>query len=122
MRLFRTILALVIAASLALMPMGAPAVAGVPMSSGDAHFSMQMGASTDMSMDCCPDDGKGMLGHSGGNKCGMGICCVGGIAALGELGAVAFSCFHTAATVVAIPADQFAPVRDGSPPHRPPRV
>lgn len=123
MRLFRTILALAIAASLALLPMGAPAVAGIPVSSGDAHFGMEMGASPDMSMDdCCPDDMKGMLGHSGGNKCGMGICCVGGTVALGDVGAVGFRFLRTAATEVAIPADQFVPVRDDSPPYRPPRV
>lgn len=43
MRLFRTILALAIAAALALLPVGAPAVAGIPMSSGDVHFSMELG-------------------------------------------------------------------------------
>ena len=123
MRLFRTILALAIVASLALLPMGAPAVAGTPMSSGDVHFSMEMAASTDMSMDdCCLDDMKGMLGHSGGNKCGMGICCVGGTVALGEVEAVAFRFLRTAATELAIPADQIIPLPDGSPPYRPPRV
>lgn len=123
MRLIRTILALAIAASLALLPMGAPAVAGIPMSSGDAHFSMEMGASTDMSMDdCCPDDMKGMPCPQGGNKCGTGISCVGGTVALGNVGTVGFRFLRTAATEVAIPADQIVPVRDGSPPHRPPRV
>ena len=122
MRLFRTILALAIAASLALLPMGAPAVAGMPMSSGDAQFSMGMGASTDMSMDCCPDDVKGMPVHPGGNKCGMDICCVGGTVALGDFGTVGFRFLRAAATKVAIPADQIIPVRDANPPYRPPRV
>ena len=123
MRLFRTILALAIAASLAQLPMGAPAVAGIPMSSGDAHSSMAMGASPDMSMDdCCPDDMKSMLGVLGGNKCGMGICCVSGTVALGDVGPVSFCFFRAAATEVAIPADQIIPVWDGSPPYRPPRV
>ena len=123
MRLFRTILALAIAASLALLPIGAPAVAGIPSSSGDAHFSMGMGASTDMSMDdCCPDDMKGMPGHSDGNACGMGICCVGGTVTLGNVGAVGFRLLPAAATEVAIPVDQIVPVRDVSPPYKPPRV
>lgn len=121
MRIFRTILALAIAASLALLPMGAPAFAG-PVSSGDAHSGMEMGASADMSMDCCPDDMKGMPGHSGGDKCGMGVCCVGGTVAIGDIGTVGFRFIRTAATQVAIPADQIVPVRAGSPPHRPPRV
>ena len=122
MRIFRTILALAIAASLALLPMGAPAVAGIPMSSGDVQISMEMGASTDMSMECCPDDMKGMPVHPGGNKCGMGICCVGGTVALGDIGVVGFRFLRAAATEVAIPTDQIIPVRDSSPPYRPPRV
>lgn len=121
MRIFRTILALAIAASLALLPLGTPAFAG-PMSSGDAHSHMEMGASADMSMDCCPNDIKGMPSHSGGDKCGMGVCCVGGTVALGDLAAVGFRFLRTAATEVAIPADQIVPVRDVSLPYRPPRV
>lgn len=122
MRLFRTILALAIAASLALLPMGAPAVASIPMSSGDVQISMEVGALTDVSMDCCPDDMNGVPVHSDGNKCGMGICCVGGTIVLGDLGTVGFSVLHAAATQVATPADQIIPVRDGIPPYRPPRV
>ena len=121
MRIFRTILALAIAASLALLPLGAPAFAG-PTSSGDAHSHMEMDASADMSMDCCPDDMKGMPGHSGGDKCGIGVCCVGGTVALGDVRTVGFRFIRTAATQVAIPADQVVPVREGSPPHRPPRI
>lgn len=120
MRVFRTILALVIAASLALLPLGAPALAGP---SGDAHSAMQMGGSNDMSMDdCCPDDMKGVPGHSGGEKCGMPVCCVSGTVALGDVAALRSRFLRTAATKVAIPVDQIVPVRDTSPPYRPPRV
>ena len=122
MRLLRTILALAIAASLALLPMGASAVAGISMSSGDVQISMDMGASTDMSMECCLDDMKGMPVHPAGNKCGMGMCCVGGTVALGDVGIVGFRFLRPAATEVAIPADQIIPVRAGVPPDRPPRV
>jgi hypothetical protein len=122
MRLVRTILALAIAASLALMPVGASA-AGFAMSSGDAHSGMQMGASTDMSMDdCCPDDMKRMPSHTDGDECGMGFCCVGGTVALGDVGTVGFRFLRAAATEVAIPTDQIVIVRGGSPPFRPPRV
>lgn len=123
MRLFRTILALAIAASLALLPVGAPVVAGIPLSSGDAHSSMEMGASTDMSMDdCCPDDMKGMPCPQDGSKCGTGISCVGGAVALGNVAVVGFRFLRAAAAKVAIPADQFVLARDDSPPYRPPRV
>lgn len=123
MWLFRTIRALAIAASLALLPMGAPAVAGLPMSSGDAQISVEIGGSTDMSMDdCCPDDMKGMPGHSGSDKCGMGVCCVGGTVALGHVAAVGFRFVRAAATPVAIPVDQVLSHRGASPPFRPPRI
>lgn len=121
MRIFRNILALAIAASLALMPLGGSAVAG-PMSSGDAHFDMGMGGSTDMSMDdCCPDDMKAIPGHSGSDKCGMAVCCIGGTVALGDVATVGFRFVRTAATPVAIPVDQVLSYRGASPPFRPPR-
>lgn len=122
MRLLRTIMAIAISASLALLPMGAPAVAGISMSSEDVQISMDMGGSTDMSMECCPDDMNGMPVHSAGNKCGMGMCCLGGTVALGDVGIVGFRFLRPAATEVAIPADQIIRVRAGIPPYRPPRV
>ncbi len=121
MRLARTILAFVIAASLALLPAGASA-AGFAMASGDAQSSMHMGASTDMSMDCCPDDMKGAPSHTDTYKCGMGLCCVGGSIALGDVGAIGFEVLSAAGRKLAIPADQTVTVRGGSPPFRPPRV
>ena len=122
MRPFRAIMALAIATSLVLLPIGALAFSDIAISSGDAHFSVKMTASTDVSMDCCPDDVVGKPGRLSANKCGMAVCCVGGMVALADLGAVTFRFLHTAATVVAMPVDQFVPVSDGSPPHRPPRV
>ena len=123
MRFVRTILAFAIAASLALLPVGASSAGGFAMVSGGAHSSMQMGASDDMSMDdCCPDDVKGAPSHTDGYKCSMGFCCVGGAVALGDVRALRFEFLPAAATKVAIPADQIVPVRGGSPPFRPPRV
>jgi hypothetical protein len=127
MRLVRTILAFAIAASLALLPVGASAV-GVAMSSGDVYSSMhdssmQMGASSDISMDdCCPDDMKGAPADTGGHKCGMGFCCISGIVALGDISGARFEFHPASATGVAIPADQVLSSRDSSPPFRPPRV
>lgn len=122
MRFVRTILAFAIAASLALLPVGASA-AGVAMSSGDVHSSMQMGASHEMSMDdCCPDDMKGAPSHANGYKCGMGFCCVGGLVTLGDVGKVRFELLPAVATSVAIPADQVLSSRGNNPPFRPPRA
>ena len=122
MRLVRTILALAIAASLTLLPVGASAT-GLVMAQDDAESSMHMSASTDMSMDdCCPGDMKGAPSHPDGYKCSMGFCCVSGAVALGDIRPLRFEFLPAAATKVAIPADQIVPVRGGSPPFRPPRV
>ena len=123
MRFVRTILAFAIAASLALLPVGASSAAAFAMVSGDAHSGMQMGASDDMSMDdCCPGDMKGAPSHPDGYKCSMGFCCVSGAVALGDIRPLRFEFLPAAATKVVIPADQTIPVRGGSPPFRPPRI
>lgn len=121
MRFVRFILAFAIALSLAMLPVGASA-AGLAMSSDDMQMSMHMGGDSDMSMDdCCPDM-KGTPSHTGGYKCGMGFCCVGGIMALGDIRPVAFQYRPADASKVAIPADQVVSSRGGSPPFRPPRI
>ena len=121
MRLVRTILAFAIAASLVMLPLGASANV-LSMPTGDAHASMQIGASNEMSMDCCPDDMKGAPSHKDGYKCNMGICCIGGAVALGDVRSIAFHFLPVAATKIAIPVDQVVSSRGGSPPFRPPRV
>ncbi|MCK1739829.1 hypothetical protein IVA80_02785 [Bradyrhizobium sp. 139] len=126
MRFVRTILALAIAISLAMLPVAASA-ADLAMSPDDMQTAMQqtamqMGGDADMSMDdCCPDM-KGTSSHTGTYKCGMGFCCVGGIIALGDVRSVAFGYFAIAASRLAIPADQVVSFRGGSPPFRPPRT
>lgn len=127
MRFVRTILAFAIAVSLAMLPIGASA-AGFAMSPDDMqpgmqHQGMQMAGHSDMSMDeCCPDDMKGTASHSDGYKCGMGLCCIGGALALGDVRPVAFEFLAVTATTIAIPADQVVTPRGSSPPFRPPRA
>ncbi len=122
MRLVRTILAFAIAASLAMLPIGASA-AGFAMSSDDMQTSMHMAGHADMSMDeCCPDDMKGTNPHTSGYKCGMGFCCIGGALALGDVRPIGFEFRPVAARKIAIPADQVVSFRGGSPPFRPPRI
>jgi hypothetical protein len=128
MRFVRTILAFAIAVSLAMLPIGASA-ASVAMPSDDMqHHGMQMAGHTDMSMDrmsmdeCCPDDMKGTASHSDGYKCGMGLCCIGGALALGDVRPIAFEFLAVTATTIAIPADQVVTLRGSSPPFRPPRA
>ena len=123
MRLVRTILAFAIAVSLALLPVGASAAA-FAMTSADPQPSMhmQMGAAAMSMDDCCPNDEKGAPAHTDGYKCGMGLCCVGGALALGDIRSVGFEFHLTQASSIAIPADQIVPTSGSSPPFRPPRV
>jgi len=121
MRFVRTILALAIAISLAMLPVGASA-AGLAMSSDDMQAAMHMSGDAEMSMDeCCPDV-KGTGSHTAGYKCGMGFCCVGGTIALGDVRPISFELLAVAASKIAIPADQVISFRGGSPPFRPPRI
>ena len=121
MQFVRTILAFAIAISLAMLPVGASA-AGLAMSADDMQMVVQMGGDADMPMDdCCPDM-KGTSSHSGGYKCGMGFCCVGGIIALGDVRPMAFERLAVMASTMAIPPDQVVSFRGGSPPFRPPRI
>jgi hypothetical protein len=137
MRLVRTILAFAIAISLAMLPIGASAAGGamssVAMStdgmqmhmSGDPmhHHQMHMAGQAEMSMDdCCPDDMKGTASHTGGYKCGMGFCCIGGALVLSEVRPLAFQFLAAAASKLAIPPDQVASFSSASPPFRPPRI
>jgi hypothetical protein len=103
-----------------MLPLGASANV-LSMPTDDAPTSMQVGASTDMSMDCCPDDVKGVPSHTDGYKCNMGVCCIGALA-LGDVRSIAFHFPPVTATKIAIPLDQVVSSRGGSPPFRPPRV
>lgn len=121
MRFVRTILAFAIAISLAMLPVGVSA-SSLAMSSEDMQATMQMGGDAEMAMgDCCPDM-KGTGSDTGGYKCGMGFCCVGGLIALDAIRPVAFGHFAVAASTLPIPEDQVVTVRGTSPPFRPPRI
>jgi hypothetical protein len=52
----------------------------------------------------------------------MGLCCIGGALALGDVRPIDFEFLTVAASKIAIPADQVASYRGGSPPFRPPRI
>ncbi|MCV0387717.1 MAG: hypothetical protein K5821_15115 [Nitrobacter sp.] len=121
MRLVRTILALAVAISLAMLPLCASATVGHAMPSNDMQNAMHMADHGDMAIDdCCPDNMKGTASHKDG-KCGMGFCCIGGTLALGDVRAGALALFAVAAAEIAIPTDQVLSYCGGSPPFRPPR-
>jgi hypothetical protein len=131
MRLVRTMLAFAIAISLAMLPVGASAAGHAMPSDGAMHMasmdaasmhmaSMNMAADTDMSMDdCCPDAMKGK--PTADHKCGMGLCCAGGLA-LDHVRAIVLGRVAIAASKIAIPRDQVVALSGSSPPFRPPRA
>ena len=122
MRLVRAMLAFMIAISLAMVPLGASAAAHA-MPSGGMKANMTMAGAGDMSMDeCCPDDMDGKTSHTDGQKCGMGVCCIGGAVAFDAVRPIAFGPSAVAASKIAIPSDQVADLRGTSPPFRPPRI
>ena len=121
MRLVRTILALAVAISLAMLPLGASVAVGHAMPSNNMQNAMHMADHGDMAIDdCCPDNMKGTASHKDG-KCGMGFCCIGGTLAHGDVRAGALALFAVAAAEIAIPTDQVLSYCGGSPPFRPPR-
>lgn len=125
MRFIRTMLAIAIAASLALLPVGAAAT-GFAGAAGHDAVAMQAASSTDMTMDdCCPDakasPSKANPCQSNDGKCPLGFC-VAPAVGLGEIAAAGFDLPLLTATAVPIPADQVVIVHSGSPPFRPPRV
>jgi hypothetical protein len=128
MRFVRAILAFVIAAALAALPVGASGVAfatspqSMP-SSMHMHMHMDMDTGTDMSMrDCCPDGKTGAPFQTDDGKHHLGFCCDSGTVALGDVRAVAFEFSRAPSKKISIPADQVLSFRGGSPPFRPPRV
>ena len=127
MRLVRTTLALMIAAALALLPVGASAhglVRAVDQAAAAMHADMpddMAGMANDMAMDdCCPDT-KAPPCNGDGGKCPLGFCaapCVG----LTDVAALRFDFPPLGRTAMPIPADQVASLLGASPPFRPPRV
>ncbi len=127
MRLVRTMMALMIALSLAVLPTAASAVSVPDLKSQPAMEGMakEMAMASELSgaMDeCCPDHMKSAPSHTAGYKCNMGLCCAGGSVALGDVAPVGFEFLSGTASKVAIPADQIVSARRSSPPFRPPRV
>src|SRR6478609_70991 len=91
MRLVRAIVAIAVALSLAILPLGASAAGHI--STNEMKAAMQMADHADMTMDdCCPHDMDGKTSTKDGYKCQMGFCCIGGALALGEVRPVSFGC------------------------------
>jgi hypothetical protein len=127
MRLVRTTLALMIAAALALLPVGASAF-GFARAVDQAAAAMQAdtpddmaGMASTMAMDdCCPDS-KAPPCNGDSGKCPLGFC-VAPCVNLTDVAGLRFDFPPLGRTALPIPADQVASLLGASPPFRPPRV
>ncbi len=126
MRVIRTMMVLIIALSVALLPTVASAASVIHSASQDASMSM----SADMTMsfdmlaamdDCCPDSSKA---KSGGQPCHQGpmACCVGAVFSLADTAAFRLDSPVAVARLLPLPEDQVTSPQSGNPPFRPPRV
>ncbi len=125
MRLLRTMMALVIALSVAMLPAAGAAVSIVKSSPQVATEMMaeDMTMSSDMpsAMDCCPDSAKDKRCDHPNGQCPMAFCAVQSIN-LALATAFRFDFPLVAGNPLPIPVDQVVTLRGSSPPFRPPRV
>lgn len=125
MRLVSTIIAVVMALSVALLPVGSLAA---PMSAGLQDRCADMLSSPDASPGvvtamphCCSgSDLCGAQPQQSGDQCGPMSACAGHPANMAAAGSMQAALRAPAATALAFPPDQIVPSRSGFPPFRPP--
>ena len=126
MRWFRTMLAMMIALSVAMLPAAgsaAPIVKSEP-SVASKTMAKDIAMASDMSdaMDeCCPDHGKSRPCDQPNDHCPLAFCAAQ-LVNLASADLFHFDVPITAATLLPLPADQVLSLHAGSPPFRPPRV
>jgi hypothetical protein len=126
MRFFRTMIALLIALSVAMLPAAGSAASVVksePRAASEA-MAKDMTMASDMSdvMDeCCPDHANTKPCDQPNDQCPMAFCAVQ-LVNLASVDVFRFDFPITAATLLPLPADQVVSLHAGSPPFRPPRV
>jgi hypothetical protein len=126
MHLLRTMLALMIALSVALLPQAGSAAlivkSGPHVASGTMAKSMAMDTdASDVMDECCPDHGKSKPCDQPTDRCPMVFCAVQPVN-LAATDPFRFDFPMTVATLLPLPADQVVALHAGSPPFRPPRV
>jgi hypothetical protein len=126
MRLFRTIMAVLITVALAALPVGASAAAlsGLQPGSGSvahAHAEVDDEAAVSIGAPCHQHDPSAPAPKHD-YKCPLGFCCVGAAAAIAPISAVPFKPLPLQQDRIACPTELFVPDHAGSPPFRPPRV
>ena len=132
MRLFRTILALMMALSLAALPIGSASAVMLPTGSAEAaqhvqHHEHHAGTHVTAAVESCHGAtadaapvAPSLPKHPA--KCPLGFCCVGASVGFSPVATVPVKVIAQRASTVSPPADLFVPDHAGSPPFRPPRV
>jgi hypothetical protein len=140
MRLIRTIMAVTIALSVALLPTAGSAgfvmdskapdaksesmtedMAKDDLTQVDMAQEMAMASDSASAMDCCPDHAKSAPNGHSDHRCPM-VCCTTSFVSIAASGALDFDLPILAGLALPIPMDQVASPHSGSPPFRPPRV
>jgi hypothetical protein len=131
MRLLRTIVALLVAISLAALPLGASAVAlptikfGSPsethIHAGPTHASMDHASKMAIDEPCHHANGSVPVSKHD-TKCPLGSCCVGVTVAVAPAVSAQFKVLVFKEGRFPVRTDRFVPDHAGSPPFRPPRV
>ncbi len=126
MRLVRTMLALVIALSVAMLPTVGSATSIIKSASQAAAeaTARDMTTASDMSgaMDeCCPDHAKAKPCEQPSGQCPPAFCATPAVN-LAFAAAFRFDSPMVAGNPLPIPVDQVVALHDSSPPFRPPRV
>lgn len=133
MRLFRTILALMMALSLAALPIGSASAVILPAApieaaqhvqhdhhaGAHAHQAAAVESCHGITADAVPAT-PSLPKHPA--KCPLGFCCVGASVGFSPVAAIPVKFIAQRASTVFPPADLFVPDHAGSPPFRPPRI
>lgn len=121
MRCARTILAFVIAWSVAMLPAAGSVIVGVKSTdmavSADTAMSGEMPAAMD---DCCPDQAKSC--DQGTDQSQAMACCVASSVGIASVAASLLEFSLVAGNLFPILVDQAVSLHTGVPPFRPPRV
>lgn len=126
MRLLRTVMVVMIALSVAMLPTAGSAafMSGSKAQAASGVMSGEMAMPPELSAamhHCCPHHLKrNPAGHSS-DQCPMAVCAAQAFVVTGYT-AFDFRRSNTAGRSLAIPADQVLSAHRGSPPFRPPRV
>lgn len=124
MRFVRTIMVVVIALSVATLPIAAAFMPGSKAQGTSVDMPGEMAMPSEMSAamhDCCPDHAKRESNDHSSKGCPM-ACCAVQLAGIANAAAFRLDFPIAAGISLPIPVDQVVASHSSSPPFRPPRV